>query len=294
MLLERRRELPRTAKVATKLAACMLPVFYLAAALSAQPSSNSGSPPMNGIAHVAIRVQNLLASRAFYEKLGYQEAFALDNGGAPTEAFLKVNNTQFIELYPKHKPEEVIGFMHVCFASSSLEELNRYYASHGLEPTPVKRAGAGNLLFTMRGPEDQNIEFTQYMPGSKHTVDMGKHLGEDRISDEIIGVGIQMQNIAKAVEFYSGQMGFSRAAQQTHTDMFQIPGPSNQVVEISPKAADNRLQLILAVKDLKQTAEQLKQRGILSEKRNSELMLHDPDGNVIELKMAPMARDASQ
>ena len=74
----------------------MLPVFYLAAALSAQPSSNSGSPPMNGIAHVAIRVQNLLASRAFYEKLGYQEAFALDNGGAPTEAFLKVNDTQFI------------------------------------------------------------------------------------------------------------------------------------------------------------------------------------------------------
>jgi catechol 2,3-dioxygenase-like lactoylglutathione lyase family enzyme len=269
--------------------ACMLAVFCLTAVLAAQTQLKPGPPPMSGIAHVAIRVQDLLASRAFYEKLGYQEAFALADGGTPTEAFLKVNDTQFIELYPKHSPEEVIGFMHVCFASGNLEELNKYYASHGLEPTPVKRAGAGNLLFTMRGPEDQNIEFTQYMPGSKHTVDIGKHLGGDRISERINGVGIQMQYSLKTAEFYSSQMGFPRVTEQNKTDSFRIPGYSDQVIEISPKSTGNRLQLILAVKDLKQTADQLKQRGIPFEKRKSALMVQDPDGNVIELRRASMA-----
>jgi catechol 2,3-dioxygenase-like lactoylglutathione lyase family enzyme len=274
--------------------AWILAVFCLTAVLAAQTPLKPDSPPMNGIAHVAIRVQDLLASRAFYEKLGYQEAFALENGGTATEAFLKVNDTQFIELYPKHKPEEVIGFMHVCFASGNLEELNKYYTSHRLEPTPVKRAGAGNLLFTMLGPEDQNIEFTQYMLGSKHTLDIGRHLGADRISDQIYGVGIQMQNRVKAVEFYSSQMGFSRTIEQNKTESFRIPGYSDQVIKILPKSTDNRLQLILAVKDLKQTADQLRQRGMRFEKRKSALMVQDPDGNGIELMLASMAGDGAE
>jgi catechol-2,3-dioxygenase len=63
------------------------------------------SPSLSGIAHVALRVANLDASRAFYKQLGFEEAFAFDQGGSPTEAFIKINDTQFIELYPQRRPE---------------------------------------------------------------------------------------------------------------------------------------------------------------------------------------------
>ena len=38
------------------------------------------TPPMNGIAHIAIRVQSIADSLAFYNKLGYQQAFAWTRG----------------------------------------------------------------------------------------------------------------------------------------------------------------------------------------------------------------------
>jgi extradiol dioxygenase family protein len=292
---EKEATLPRNLNVRADFVATLLPAFcLLTIGLPAQTGSSYGSPPMNGIAHVAIRVQDLNSSRAFYQKLGYEEAFALDNGGAPTEAFFKVNDRQFIELYPKRKPDEQIGFMHVCFESGNLEELNKYYLAHGLNPTPVKRAGAGNLLFTMQGPEQQNIEFTQYMPGSRHTLDIGKHLGASRVSDRIVGVGIQMQDVSKAREFYAAQMGFAQTTQQDHPDIFQIPGPSEQDIELLHKSPDNRLELMMGAKDLKQVAELLRQQGISSEARKSELLLHDPDGNIIELKLVPKVHTAAK
>ena len=58
------------------------------------------TPPMNGIAHIAIRVQSIANSLAFYNKLGYQQAFAWTRGDVTTQSFLKLNDTQYIELYP--------------------------------------------------------------------------------------------------------------------------------------------------------------------------------------------------
>lgn len=259
----------------------------LTAALSVAGYSQNtpASPPMNGIAHVAIRVADLSASRMFYQKLGYQEAFALDKGGAPTEAFFKVNDTQFIELYPQHEPSQALGFLHVCFQSKDLEALNTYYQSRGLHPNPVRRAGAGNLLFTMTGPEQQNIEYTQYMPGSRHTLDIGKHLSPDRIADRILSVGIYMQDAKAAAEFYADKMGFIRASGVSDkVARFDIPGSSGQEIEILPKGAANPLHLILGAEDLKRTAKELKHRQIQFENHKGTLIIRDPDGNLIELR----------
>ena len=53
----------------------------------------------------------------------------------------------------------------------------------------METAGAGNLLFTLRGPQQptfaQNIEYTQYMPTSRHTLDIGQHLSPDRVADKM-------------------------------------------------------------------------------------------------------------
>ena len=64
----------------------------------------------------------------------------------------------------------------------------------------MRKAGAGNMLFTMPGPPQplgpggkaipQNIEYTQYMQGSLHSNDFGQHLGGDRIGDKLLGVSL--------------------------------------------------------------------------------------------------------
>src|ERR1700685_1586792 len=171
----------------------LLPLMLSVGVVAQAPTP---APLLTGIAHVAIRVSDLNQSRNFYQKLGFEEAFTLTKDGVTTESFLKVNDRQFIEMYPQQQPAQPIGFMHVCFESTDMEALNRDYLARGLSPTPVKRAGAGNLLFTMVGPEQQNIEYTEYMPGSMHSNDRGKHLGAHRISEEIVGLSLVMEDPA--------------------------------------------------------------------------------------------------
>src|ERR1700691_1801852 len=117
------------------------------------------TPLLAGIAHVALRVSDLNRSRDFYQKLGFEEAFTLAKDGVTTESFLKVNDRQFIEMYPQQQPSQPIGFMHVCFEGADLEALNRDYVARGLSPTPVRRAARGDVLFSLEGPGQGNNEY---------------------------------------------------------------------------------------------------------------------------------------
>src|SRR5579871_5422094 len=62
--------------------------------------AQSQTPPLAGIAHVAIPVHDLATARDFYAKLGFLEAFNLAKDGVVYESFIKINDHQFIELYP--------------------------------------------------------------------------------------------------------------------------------------------------------------------------------------------------
>jgi catechol 2,3-dioxygenase-like lactoylglutathione lyase family enzyme len=232
-----------------------------------------------GIAHVAIRVSDLTRSRIFYGKLGFEQAFAFNKDGKTTEAFLKVNDRQFIEIYPQQQPPEPIGFMHVCFEGADLEALNRAYLARSLSPTPVKRAGAGNLLFTIVGPEEQNIEYTQYMPGSLHSKDQGQHLGENRISKQIAGVSLRMEDTVAARTFYEQQLGFHESRHPLEPGLIPLllPGTSGQMVEITPGA----VEILFAVPSLRRAAARLNELNLRVEKHDSMLTVQDPDGNRI-------------
>jgi catechol 2,3-dioxygenase-like lactoylglutathione lyase family enzyme len=258
--------------------------FLLSLALaicSLAAQAQTDTPMLAGIAHVAIRVSDLTRSRDFYQKLGFEEAFTLTKDGVTTESFLKVNDLQFIEMYPEQQPSQPIGFMHVCFEGADLEALNRDYLARGLSPTPVKRAGAGNLLFTMEGPEKQNIEYTQYMPGSLHSNDRGKHLGADRISNRIVAVSLTMEDPPAAEEFYRQKLGFQPLQRFFEPGLMalQLPGSSHQVVQITP--AGSALQIFFSVSDLKRAAAQLDTLHLSVQKRGSMLTIQDPDGNRI-------------
>jgi len=96
------------------------------------------TPPFNGIAHIAIRVQSIAASLAFYNKLGYQQAFANMRGDVTTQSFVKINDKQFIELYPASPPnparpqsaaQSTSSFLHLCLEAADINATHDFYVA---------------------------------------------------------------------------------------------------------------------------------------------------------------------
>ena len=241
------------------------------------------SPPIHGIAHIAIRVHDIDIARAFYEKLGYQQAFAFHknkaNDASPiSQSFIKVNDRQFIELYPSSPTPDTqpaYGFMHLCFDGDDLNALHDFDVAQGLTPIAVRKAGAGNLLFTLRGPEDQNIEYTQYMPGSLHYEDRGKHISTSRIAEGFFAVGLGMKDENAAHDFYTQKLLFTTASQNPR--LLNIPG-SDDNIQLEPLTG-TASRIYLRVANLKVTAAKLKTRGIAYKLSKNQLTIADPDGN---------------
>jgi catechol 2,3-dioxygenase-like lactoylglutathione lyase family enzyme len=249
--------------------------------------SENHTPPFNGIAHVAIRVHDLATSVAFYQKLGFEQAFDLRKNDVPYESFIKINDNQFIELYPVTPKDPTPGFLHLCFEGVDLNRIYDDYASHGLTPTAVRKAGAGNLLFTMGGPLQpsgpQNIEYTQYMPGSLHSNDEGKHLGPDRVATKLIAVALAMKDTAAARDFYINQLHFKPIAND-QMDL-HMPGESGQEVEIVPVAAiGTKARLTLESDNLAKAARHLHKEGVAAVKNGATLTITDPDDNILILE----------
>jgi len=269
--------------LSTKLRGIVIGLSSLVQGIAQQPVVSS--PNLVGIAHVAIRVQDLDASVDFYKKLGFVEAFALSRDGKVYEAFIKINDHQFIELYPATDKQPQIGFLHVCFEGDNLQAVHDYYVSEGLKPTDVKTAGAGNLLFTMPGPMTptgpQNLEYTEYMPGSMHSKDFGKDLGPDRIAEKMWGVTVVTNDPDGAKAFYVDKLGF-------HTMKLHLLLPARQSggeVFLQPvQPLGFKASLLFSVKSASEAAVSLRRRSVpFREDSVSNISLNDPDGNEILL-----------
>lgn len=290
-------------RIARSLALAVL--FALVASANAQSDAlppetvaPAASPNMNGIAHIAIRVKDIAASVDFYHKLGFDEAFNMKRGDTVTQSFLKINDKQFIELYPVTDRDTEVGFLHLCFEGADLNALHDFYVSEGLTPIAVRTAGAGNLLFTMKGPDQpsgpQNIEYTQYIPGSKHTLDAGQHLGPDRAGDKMTVVALSMNDAAAARRYYIDKLGFTPSP--NNSARLDLPGHSGESVEIVP-AADLGLRssIVLATPDIEKSAAQLKRQQVEFKRASSSytgngqthtvdmISVTDPDGNILRI-----------
>ena len=79
-----------------------------------------------GIAHVAIRVSDLNRSLDFYQKLGFEQSFTFTKDGVVTESFLKVNDQQFIEMYPQ---QHLRSRSALCTSASRVRMSKRSIAS---------------------------------------------------------------------------------------------------------------------------------------------------------------------
>lgn len=253
----------------------------LAAAIPlAMPAQSTMASPV-GIAHIALRVSDVDREVNFLGKLGFVQAFAnTDNSGRITQAFIKVNDRQYIEVYPQTAAGEApgpLGLMHVCYEAADLQALNDHYAKAGLKPTSWRKAGAGNLLFNLQDPDGRVTEFTQYMPGSRQMNDMGQHLGGSRVSDELIGFELPVRDMKVEQKFYEG-LGFD--AQKEGSGLrLDLPANPDVRIVLHPERAGARMQFLFAVDDARRAADGLKGAGVEAVRDKKLVVVSDPEGN---------------
>jgi len=171
-------------------------------------------PKILGVAHIGLRTDNLDAARKFYGgQLGFQEPFSLDKpkeeGTGLLLTYFKVNDHQYIEVFPELNGPTQDRLSHISFETSDAEQLRAYLGSKGVKvPDKLEPMLDGNRGFDVTDPDGHDVEFIQYMPGSLHTRNFGKFLSAARVSDHIIHVGVVVSDRAAADHFYKDILGF--------------------------------------------------------------------------------------
>lgn len=265
-------------RISSRLCQLLSLVFFCvcsAVSIAQPPAPNQG---IIGIAHIAFRVSDLDREIAFLGKLGYQESFAMTNAGKATEVFIKINDHEFIELYPQTDRSQPLGWMHICYEAGDLNALQHYYSTEGLNPTPVRKAAAGNLISSVNDPEHGVTEFTQYMPGSRHTLDIGQHLGAGRISTELMGIDLPVREGAAMKEFYT-DLGFE--AENTNGNVrLTTPGAPDLHMELRAATSGSQPEFLFAVPDAKRAYQALEYAGVNAQRDGGLVFVKDPDGNI--------------
>jgi len=179
-----------------------------------KPGSVPKRPPIVGVAHIGLRTDNLDAARKFYTGvLGFQEPFSLNRpaaaGGGLLLTYFKVNDHQYIELFPELTDPKMDRLSHIAFETTDAEQLRAYLAGKGVKvPEKLEPMQDGNRGFQIADPDGHLVEFVEFRPSSLHSRNFGKFLPQGRISQRIIHVGVVVKDRAAADRFYKDILGF--------------------------------------------------------------------------------------
>jgi catechol 2,3-dioxygenase-like lactoylglutathione lyase family enzyme len=292
------------------------------AAVQSATSTDAAQPPVPivGIAQVTFKTADLAKSRAYYQGvLGLPEAFTVKDDVGVTSAYFKVNDDQYVEITPTLKPGELIRQARVVFESTDLKKLHATYAERGLNPSAITTGPDGNPVFRVKDPEDNTLDFLQYVPSSKQGRARGKLLTPDRLSTHLWHVGIMSKDRAKSTPFYKDMIGLENGR--------NVPGGRGEYVELP--ASDRNLEtkdppldpenpatkdqytrevygavyhMALEVKDARATRDLLQKRGNYSDVRvratvgnNRHWLIHmfDPDGTRAEIMETALQTDVA-
>jgi len=202
-------------KISQSVLICLLiPLCVAQSGPNASSSSALARPKIVGVAHIGLRTDNLAAARKFYTGvLGFQEPFSLDKESAEGTGLLltyfKVNDHQYIEMFPELTDPKMDRLSHISFETSDAEQLRAYLASRGVKvPEKLEPMRDGNRGFDVTDPDRHEVEFVELRPESMHSREFGKFMPEDRISQRIIHVGVVVNDRAAADRFYKDILGF--------------------------------------------------------------------------------------
>lgn len=126
-----------------------------------------------GIGHIAIRVKDIDKTLAFYrDKLGFKEMFRLEREGKLWLMYLRVTDTQYIELFPdavgdRAPSRDAVGLNHICLEVDSIDGVLADLAKAGIPLTRDKQMGAdGNLQAWIEDPDGNRIELMEMGAGN--------------------------------------------------------------------------------------------------------------------------------
>jgi len=168
-------------------------------------------PPITGIAHAAFYTKDVENTRQFYKNyLGYAEPFSLmaANGKDLSLTFIKINDRQFIEIFPK-KDKGGSRLYHFAIETTNAEAMRNYLASRGVKvPDKISKGRTGNFNYFVTDPNGTICEVVQYEPNSMSGKNIGKDIPQTRISTRMSHVGFMVPDLDKALSFYCDILGF--------------------------------------------------------------------------------------
>src|SRR5438094_3879202 len=174
----------------------LIALLAVAPLLTAQPQR----PRILGVAHIALYVSDIEKSRAFYKDfLGFGEPFKLDNpDGSLSLTFIKVNDRQYIELFPGLKPG-ADRLNHISIQTDGAEAMRVYLASRGVAvPDKTPKGRIRNSNFNVKDPDGHTVEIVQYEPDGWSMRDKEKFMNGERISERMLHVVIIVGDISAA------------------------------------------------------------------------------------------------
>ena len=183
---------------------------------NALPNIAAIDPPrILGISHVAVKATDVEKSVAFYRDfLGYAEEGRLKykDDGSLMLVFMKVSDTQWIEIFDAHRLAKDDRLYQLCFRVEDAEAMRAYLEKNGFKvPAQVPRGQIKNFAFCVREPHNYWIEFQQYTPEGWTVRDQGKFLPDTRISDHIAHAGVLVDDVAASQHFYEDLLGLKES-----------------------------------------------------------------------------------
>ncbi|MGA2198013.1 MAG: VOC family protein, partial [Bryobacteraceae bacterium] len=110
---------------------------------------------------------------------------------------------------PTLKDQNQDRLIRIGFETDDARKLRDYLAAKGVQvPARIGKDANGNRSFVVQDPDGHSVEFVQYMPGSIHSRNFGRHLAATRISDHLLHVGVRVVDPARADAFYKNILGF--------------------------------------------------------------------------------------
>jgi lactoylglutathione lyase len=148
-----------------KLAHILMSGFILVAATQPQPPPARPAPMDPGNFSVSLNVRDINASKAFYEKLGFTQAF-----GNPTQGWVIMKNgTTKIGLFQGMFPRNILtfnpGWDHDGNPTATFEDvrsIQRRLRAAGLDVGQPIATTSGPANFTLTDPDGNPILFDQH------------------------------------------------------------------------------------------------------------------------------------
>ena len=123
---------------------------------------------VKSIGHIAVSVKDIERSLDFYvNKLGFTEMFRLERDERLWIVYLRITDTQYIELFPdavgdSAPPFANVGFNHLCLEVDNIDEAIAELTSKGVVLTAEKKMGVDhNYQAWIADPEGNRIELMQ-------------------------------------------------------------------------------------------------------------------------------------